>query len=189
MKEKDFSKGILKYALQNGITHNELSANYKDLIKDYYEYLDHVLLLSEIDEYAQEYRTNLFYDDKKKETFRLLLDYSAQVKQLPIIKYGSDLIELPEIEISKDSDANEIYIFLVKSLYGLDENFYNTIIGESEELFLKKDNDLIETLWNKIFEFLKIDNETAGKINDEYDYFYLFRYAFEDYCDENDYEY
>ena len=35
MKEKDFSKGILKYALQNGITHNELSANYKDLTRDH----------------------------------------------------------------------------------------------------------------------------------------------------------
>ncbi|MBW6533912.1 MAG: hypothetical protein K0B11_02790 [Mariniphaga sp.] len=52
---KDFSKKVLKYALKKGIAKQDLEQNYQRLISDFYEYVNHVLLLRELQDYMYDY--------------------------------------------------------------------------------------------------------------------------------------
>lgn len=188
MTKKDFSKKILKYTLKNGISESDLNNNYRNLIHNYYEYGNHVFYQRELVDYLYDYRTELFYKEKKA-TFWLLLDYTLQERLGSIPKEKNEPSETVDDQISKNSELNEIYLFLKKRLYGLEEEFYNKIIKKSLNLFLKKDERFVKSMWSQFSEYLNIDQETSENIVDKLEDFYLFQDAFEDYCEENDIEY
>ena len=174
--------------MKNGISESDLNNNYRNLIHDYYEYANHVFYQREIDDYMYDYRTEFFYNEKKA-TFWLLLDCTVQGILDSIPKYNNESSGTPEDKISKNSELDEIYLFLKKRLFGLEEEFYSNIIEKSLNLFLENDEWFVKSMWNQFSEYLKIDQETSENIMDKLEDLYLFQDAFEDYCEENDIEY
>ena len=185
---KEFSNKVLKYALEKGISMIDLKDNYQQLIVGYYKYANHILFQDELSDYMYDYRTELFYNNKKA-TFWLLLDFTVQDILGSIPMDITESSKKPDEKISETSDLNEVYFFLKKRLLGLNEEFYNKIIERSINLFLENDKNFVESMWSQILDYLKIDKGTSSHIESMLEEFYLFQDAFEEYCDENDYEY
>ena len=74
----NYSKGVLEYALNNGITKDQLNKNFSEIIPDIFVYHDQVVRGFEKMDLYYEYRTQLFNPGKSIDAFSLILSQERE---------------------------------------------------------------------------------------------------------------
>lgn len=177
MNSVNFSKGVLKYALDNNINKNDLLENYASLIPDYYQYGNDVMLEREIDYCENEKRDGFFGYNNVKDIFWLIMDWYFVEETSGEGKLSDNRIV---DEITEESTGKDIYWFLKNKLKDMDDSFFIGLRNKHNKNDFEPDK-----FFSEILTTVGVPDKLHETVHKSFNYYSQFYYAEEDYIENN----
>jgi hypothetical protein len=150
----NYSKGVLEYTLNNGISKDQLNKNFSEIIPNVFVYRDQVVRDYEIDDLYFECRTQLFSPGKSIDAFSLILYREEETRAIKnelvekALKLGQTKFDslIGGLEDDEDLTGQELIKQILLSLkYSTDQvdEFLNNV-----DWYLFQDT--IDDYWDRI---------------------------------------